>query len=254
MKPAAIIDCANMAPAAPVGQLPELNEQFRPGTLTCLIGPDPDLRKAYLDALAGLNEPRDGSVRIAGHSTSNLNATDWRKLRTEASVIRGAAPLLSIHHALMNVMLPMLYHTSFTFYQASRKARATLEFLEFEGDLLRLPAFLPILDQRVVALARALILRPRALYIDGFFQGLVTHDRRHLYRLIDKVKEDYNVCIVLDPGDLSFNWTLTDRIIFLSASKTISGNSWKDITSSDDPTLREFLWDENVLDPETQDA
>jgi ABC-type methionine transport system ATPase subunit len=60
--------------------------------------------------LAGISIANQGKVEIFEQLTSDLDKLSMRKLRSQIGYLSGTAPLLSVQHGLMNVMLPLLYH------------------------------------------------------------------------------------------------------------------------------------------------
>ena len=91
---------------------PPISCQLFTSKMTCLVGPYRSQLRAYLLMLAGVYRPTAGNVEIFGKSISELNQLQWRKLRCQIGYFSGAAPLESGQDALMNVMMPALYHAN----------------------------------------------------------------------------------------------------------------------------------------------
>jgi branched-chain amino acid transport system ATP-binding protein len=102
--------------------------------------------------------------------------------------------------------------------------RRTAEVLELTGltAMASVPAkVLPYGDERRVALARALALRPRYLAVDEPAAGLDKTEGRALVELIASVRESENLGVLLIEHDVGLVMRLADRVQVLDAGRTI---------------------------------
>jgi len=91
-----------------------------------------------------------------GQVVSELDQQAWQKLRYQIGYLSGASPLLSVQPALMNVMLPLLYHVNLPLRETADKARALRAELDCHFKLTTYPALLNRFQRLQVALARAI--------------------------------------------------------------------------------------------------
>jgi len=220
---------------------PALNCQLQSSELTCLVGPDRAQLRAYLLMLAGISKPRGGQVEILGQQISQLDQQAWQSFRTQIGYLSGMSPLLSAQHALMNVMLPMLYHLDLSFHQTADKARALLAELDCHFDAKMFPAQLSIFQQAQVALARALILQPKLLVLDLPFNDLGAKERCEMAELLCKYKQNRVMCMI---GGLQYPPFLqkhANQIVFISKHKIISFAGWQAFVESDDSEVQTLL-------------
>ncbi len=220
---------------------PPLKCHIQPSDLICLVGPHRSQLRAYLLMLAGIAKPVQGNMEILGQVISELDQQAWQKLRCQIGYLSGASPLLSVQPALVNVMLPLLYHVNLPFREAADKARALLAELGCHFELTTYPAVLNSFQRLQVALARALILDPRILILDVPFNNLGASDRKKMGELLNHYKNNRAVCMM---GGLQYTLFLeqhADRIIFISEHKIIIFNSWKSFMGAEDPDVRELL-------------
>ena len=219
----------------------QLDCQILPATLTCLVGPHRPQLRAYLQMLAGISRPEQGKVEIFGQLISELDKSSMRKLRSQIGYLSGTAPLLSVQHGLMNVMLPLLYHRNLSFRETADKARALMSDLNCQFEPTTFPALLDSFQRSQLALARALIMEPSLLFLDVPFHDMGAKQREEMGELLGKHMQHRAVCMI---GGLQYTHFLeqfAQQIIFISEHKIINFSGWKMFIHSEDQDVRAFL-------------
>ena len=220
---------------------PPLDCQIETSSLVCLVGPHRAQIRSYLQMLAGIILPRHGTIEIFQQVTSTFDQALWRQLRSKIGYVSGSAPLLSVQHGLMNVMLPALYHHKRSFRAVADQARALLAELGCNFELTTFPAQLNSLQRSRLALARALILDPELLFLDLPFHDLGANEREIMGQLLGIHKQQRTVCMI---GGLQYPQFLqqhADRIIYISEHKVIDFDNWMSFTQTEDQDVKGLL-------------
>ena len=136
------------------------------GEIVGLVGPSGSGKSSLLHAAGLLEHPTSGSVAIGGRDCGMLNDRDRTRVRLETiGFVYQFHHLLPELSALENVILPAMIAGEKR-HEASDRARRLLAELGLAERLQHQPAQLSGGEQQRVAVARALINRPRLLLAD----------------------------------------------------------------------------------------
>ncbi len=136
------------------------------GEIVGLVGPSGSGKSSLLHAAGLLEHPTSGSVAIGGRDCGMLNDRDRTRVRLETiGFVYQFHHLLPELSALENVVLPAMIAGERR-REASDRARRLLTELGLAERLQHQPAQLSGGEQQRVAVARALINRPRLLLAD----------------------------------------------------------------------------------------
>jgi multiple sugar transport system ATP-binding protein len=183
------------------------------GELLVLLGPSGCGKTTALRMLAGLEEPDQGDIRIAGKSVVGLEPKD----RDVALVFQSYAlyPHLS---ARENIRYPLRLRKMIRAEQDTRVDRVA-EMLGIAHLLPRRPAQLSGGEQQRVALARAIVREPRVFLMDEPLSNLDAKLRVHTRTELKTLQRDLATTMVFVTHDQAEAMSLATRIAILSAGE-----------------------------------
>ena len=136
------------------------------GQVLAVTGPSGSGKSTLLHVLAGVLVPDAGSVHYAGRDIARLDEAGRSRLRlAEFGFVFQFGQLLPDLSALDNVTIPLLLARA-PRRQALERAREQLAALGLDGHEGKLPTQLSGGQAQRVAVARALVTRPRILFAD----------------------------------------------------------------------------------------
>ncbi|WP_426149563.1 ABC transporter ATP-binding protein [Pseudomonas sp. DC3000-4b1] len=175
--------------------LQALTLDVQAGDSLAIVGASGSGKSTLLGLLAGLDQPSDGEVILAGHALGQLDEDQRAQVRADhVGFVFQSFQLLDSLTALENVMLPMELHG-----RADARAQAT-ELLARVGLGARLkhwPRQLSGGEQQRVAIARAFAAEPSVLFADEPTGNLDTHTGEKITELLFTLNRERGTTLVL---------------------------------------------------------
>lgn len=216
------------------GGLTALNDvsfQVEAGCIHGLIGPNGAGKSTLFKNIAGFYRPTDGDVRFDGKSIVGLSPArissvgivrtfQETTLFDELSVLDNV--LVGTHKfARSNVLSAVLGLDRDAQQQARQDSLAVLDFMGLRERQSQLAAELPLGSQRALALAIALVSKPRLMLMDEPFAGMNPEETGQMMALTRKIR-DTGVTIILVEHDMKAVMGLCDRLTVLNFGTLLS--------------------------------
>ncbi len=187
-----------------------LTVAFPYAKLSAIIGPSGSGKSTLLHILGGLDIPSGGEVWV--RTEDGLEQNLYAMTPAQLTAFRGKHfgfvyqnyELLPILTAMENILIPCIYGGA---YFDEDWFRRLVDILGLGDRLHHLPSEMSGGEQQRVAMARALIHRPRILFADEPTGNLDSDRARELMDLLLFMRDEYNQTVVMVTHDLS----LADR-------------------------------------------
>jgi putative ABC transport system ATP-binding protein len=192
--------------------------EVRQGELVAVMGPSGSGKSTLMHILAGLDQPSEGSVSIAGSDITKLSDNDLTKLRrAHIGFVFQFFNLLPMLSAEENITLP------------ARIAGTKIDPSWLEGVLDQVglgdrrshrPSELSGGQQQRVAIARALLARPSVLFADEPTGNLDSTTSAEILEVLREAVEGYGQTTIMVTHDAKAA-AIADRILFLADGKVV---------------------------------
>lgn len=178
-----------------------VNLNIKENEIVTITGASGAGKTTLLQILGTLDNADEGSVTINGIQTNSLNTNRLSEFRnTMVGFVFQFHHLLPEFTALENTMLPYLIKTG-NFKEAKSKAIEILSYLNISDRLEHKPNALSGGEKQRVAVARALINRPKVIFADEPSGSLDSKNKQELHRLLFNIRADFSTTILIVTHD-----------------------------------------------------
>src|SRR4051812_42640333 len=190
-----------------------INLSVQDGEFICILGPSGCGKSTALRMVAGFEEPTSGDIRIDGQSVADLPAN-----RRPTAMVFQKYTLWPHMKVYDNIAFGLrLRHLSTA--DISQKVQESLDLVGLSSYGPRYPSQLSGGEQQRIALARALVLRPKILLLDEPFSSLDALLRVRLREELKRIQRQVHITAIFVTHDQEEALTLADRIAVMSKGR-----------------------------------
>ncbi len=214
---------------------------IREGEALVILGGSGTGKTVALKHIVGLISPERGSIYVNGHDISDYNEDQFLSVRRQVGFLFQGGALFDSMTVFDNVAFPLREHTNLDENQIDEKVHEKLKLVGLEGVDWMMPSNLSGGMRRRVALARAIILEPRALLYDEPTTGLDPITTRWVSKLMRNIHEDLKITSVIVTHNIQSAMDVADRIAFLYRGRIKFVGTPEEILNCGDHIVQEFL-------------
>jgi branched-chain amino acid transport system ATP-binding protein len=212
----------------------EVSLALEPHALTGLIGPNGAGKTTVFNLVTGVYEPTTGAIRLAEQSIVGCKPSQIAR-RGIARTFQNIRlfPNLTV---IENVRIACQLRSRTTLWDAIiRTGRHYVQETEIEERALRLlelfgleqhrdwqSSSLPYGEQRRLEIARALATEPKVLLLDEPAAGMNPQEKEELRGLIRRVRDEFNVAVLLIEHDMQVVMGICEHIYVLDYGEIIA--------------------------------
>lgn len=183
------------------------------GSVTCVLGKSGSGKSVLLRLIVGLLQPDSGTVAYQGTPLDQPN--NLRQFRAECGYVFQHNALLDFLTVAGNVGLPLIAQGSLATDLHPQRITETLAALELEADAPRYPADLSGGMQKRVAVARALVTKPKIVLFDEPTAGLDPIRRNAVFQQILTLRNERQFTALIVTHDVREALTIADQILWV---------------------------------------
>ncbi len=220
---------------------------FEPGKTSLIIGQSGSGKTVFLKTLLGLHQPDEGTISYDGVTTESMSSNEKRQLKQDIGMVFQGSALFDSLTVEENVMFPLKMFTKQSKIEMLERVNFVLNRVNLSNNNQKFPAELSGGMQKRVAIARAIVTKPKYLFCDEPNSGLDPRTSIVIDNLIQEITDEYNITTVINTHDMNSVMEIGEKIIFLQEGlKEWEGTS-NDIFKTDNEAVVSFVYSSNLF-------
>jgi phospholipid/cholesterol/gamma-HCH transport system ATP-binding protein len=205
-------------------------------------------KSVSLKLLLGFLTPDEGKIIVAGQDVAGLSEEQFAEIRRRVTMVFQSGALFDSLTVGENVAFPMVSRGErIEDDVVDKRVKELLTMLEVDQFIDRVPADLSTGTKRAVAIARALAEDPDAILYDEPTTMVDPLMATHISDLIVKLKQTLHKTAIVVTHDTHLAKKIADRVIFLQEGRASFFGTWAELEASQDPFLRNFLVQDELI-------
>jgi len=188
-----------------------------------------------------LHRPERGSILFDGREFTTANRKLKREIRREIGMVFQGGALFDSLTVLENVMFPLEMFTDEDYKTRRNQALDALQRVNLYEAADKYPAELSGGMRKRVAIARAIVNRPKYLFFDEPNSGLDPVTARVIDDLIVELSKEFDTTTIINTHDIQSVLTMGEKIIFIHQGQKWWEGAKEQMLSAENDKLREFL-------------
>ena len=225
------------------------------GEIFAIIGPNGAGKTTVFNCISGFYRPSSGRIALEGKDIAGLGShtvathglvRTFQNVRLFKNMTALENLLVAQHRHLRTSLLAGLFKTRAyrdSEQEAMDNALRWLDYMGLREFANRAAGNLAYGHQRRLEIARCMITKPRLLMLDEPAAGLNPQEKFELQGLIQRLREEHKVTVLLIEHDMSLVMGVSERILVMEYGKPIALGT-PDAIRNDERVIKAYLGDE----------
>lgn len=220
---------------------------FEKGKTNLIIGQSGSGKTVFLKCLLGLLTPENGSISFDGRKTHELDKAGQRQLRSEMGMVFQGSALFDSMTVAENVKFPLEMFTDKSEAEILERVNFVLKRVNLEGANDKYPSEISGGMAKRVAIARAIVNKPKYLFCDEPNSGLDPKTATLIDNLIHEITVEYDIITVVNSHDMNSVMEIGDKIVFLKEGNKAWEGAKENIFTTDNEAIIDFVYSSNLF-------
>lgn len=220
---------------------------FHKGKTNLIIGQSGSGKTVFLKTLLGLHTPDEGNIIYDGVSYNDMSKDQRRSLRQEMGMVFQGSALFDSMSVAENVMFPLQMFSNLSQSEMKDRVDFVLEKVNLTNAHHKKPSEISGGMQKRVAIARAVVNKPKYLFCDEPNSGLDPKTAIVIDNLIHSVTQDFNITTIINTHDMNSVMEIGEQIIFLKNGYKEWEGSKDNIFKTDNQAVTDFVYSSELF-------
>ena len=208
-----------------------------------IMGKSGSGKSVMVKCLVGLIQPDSGSITIKDQDITTMGQTELDLLRTEIGFLFQGSALYDSMTVRENLEFPLRRHKDKIedFQGTEFSVKEALENVGLSHAIDLMPSELSGGMQRRVAMARALILKPKIIMYDEPTTGLDPITAKEIIQLMRDIQKKYNTSSIIITHDVDCARVVSNRMILLVDGINYAEGTFEELSNSKEEQIQAFF-------------
>ena len=219
-----------------------LNFHINEAEIYGLLGGSGTGKSTLMKTMIYLKEPSAGKVEMLGRDLWSLDEAARQEIKLACSVMFQFGALYTSMNVLENIYILLKEYSGMSERSMREIAMFWLQKVGLsENVALQYPSELSGGMKKRVAMARALVLSPKILFLDEPNSGLDPSSARAFDELVVELRDTLGVTVVMVTHDIDSICTILDRFLILQDKKIAFEGTFEQLMQMPENPLEELL-------------
>lgn len=225
-----------------------ISADFKPGVTSLIIGSSGSGKTTLMKCMVGLHEPSQGTVTYDDRDFTSMSFAERISIRKEIGMLFQGSALFDSMTVEQNIMFPLSMFTEQPKKEKLERVNFVLERVNLAGKNKLFPSELSGGMMKRVGIARAISMNPKYLFCDEPNSGLDPKTSILIDELIKEITEEYDITTIVVTHDMNSVMGIGEYILFLHQGQKWWEGSNKEITSTDNKELNDFVFATKLME------
>lgn len=219
----------------------DLSFEVEKDAIVSIIGPNGAGKTSVFNVITGFYRPSGGKVWLKNEDITNYRpskiarlglARTFQNLRLFPDISLLDNVKSGLHAQTKQLVVGAILRTPSQRKEEKEIEEKAFEYIDFVGIreyAYRAAKNLPYGVQRYLEIARALATNPEVLLLDEPAAGMNYEEKERLVNLIFRIKEHYNISVLIIDHDMGIIKQLSDKIIVIDYGQKIAEGTAEDV-------------------------
>ena len=220
---------------------------FERGKTNLIIGTSGSGKTVFLKCMLGLFHPEQGSISYDGAKYQDLSDKEKSNLREQMGMVFQGSALFDSMTVEENVMFPLRMFTKQKKEEMLTRVHEVINRVNLENANDKLPSEISGGMQKRVAIARAIVTKPKYLFCDEPNSGLDPRTAIVIDNLIQEITQENDITTIINTHDMNSVMEIGDKITFLKKGHLEWEGNKTQIFKTDNEAVTEFVYSSNLF-------
>lgn len=221
---------------------------FETGKTNLIIGQSGSGKTVFLKCMTGLITPSSGEILFDGRDTTKFSYEERQALRGEIGTVFQGSALFDSMTVLENVRFPLEMFSDLSMKEMNMRSEEVLERVNLTKESFsKFPSEISGGMQKRVAIARAIVNKPKYLFADEPNSGLDPKTAMVIDQLLHELTVEYNTTTIINTHDMNSVMEIGETIIFLKNGVLEWSGDKNEILTADNEAVIDFVYSSKLF-------